>query len=287
VKVAIVSGGTSGIGRGAVDVLLNEGFAVVTFSRDTDKCAILEKELEGKNVLVLSGDVADETFVKSLVEKTMEKYNQVDVLVNNAGWGFWTSAEDGDISTFRDMLDTNVVGVATLTKHVIPHMKDQKSGVIVNISSKAGKNGYVHGSFYCATKFAVMGYSESIRLELRPHGIRVCTICPGMVDTNLFPPGILENRKALRGELSMMEVSDTSAVLKMIVTQSETSNIEDVTIGAERSTPTPDNCLRILSSGLKRPSSSNIVVNGKHKLGSPMLKRGRSFPSVKITNINK
>lgn len=228
-KTAIVSGGTDGIGKAIVQMLLDEGFHVVTFSRDKDRCAALQQELSAE-VTVKTADVADESAMQALVEETVKAHDSVDLLVNNAGWGYWIKADEVDIAKFKALLDTNIVGVAVLTKHVIPHMKKQGSGKIINIASIAGIEGYVDGGFYCASKHAVMGYTKSVRKELNPLGIQVCAICPGMVQTNLFPDEVLESRKKNTGSLHMMRPEDIAHTVKMVVQQSDTSDIQDIVV---------------------------------------------------------
>ncbi len=233
-KTVLISGGTSGIGRAAVLRLLEDGFNVAAFSRNKDKCDKLEKELkkhEGK-YLVLDADVADETAVKKVVEETIERFGSIDILINNAGVAYYVACDEVDTDKLHQMIHTNILGVMLLTKHVVPHMKKNKSGLILNIASISGKSAFPKGEFYSATKYAIMGYSEGLRKELKEYKIKVSTICPGMIKTELFGEKELQRRKELwKGELPvMMEPEDISNVISMICSQPERCEIRDLTI---------------------------------------------------------
>ena len=189
-KTALISGGTDGIGRGAVLQLLSDGFKVVTFSRSKKHCDELKNELgkkfDKKQFLVLEGSVTDGSFLKKAVGTTAAAFKTIDVLINNAGFGYFEEADSVDMKQFKEMIDANVVGLAELTKYVVPHMKKQKSGLIINLASISAKTSGPTREFYSATKFGVMGYSIGLREELRPFGIKVATICPA-ISTTLRP----------------------------------------------------------------------------------------------------
>lgn len=235
-KVALISGGTKGIGRGVVDQLLSDGMAIATFSRNSDQVSRLQEELAGKynadRFLVSNGDVTSEESVAAVVSRVKEKFGQIDVLVNNAGVGYFRDVDAFDLARFEQMISTNIVGVALLTKHVVPVMKVSKKGLIINVASISGKVAFANGEFYSATKFAVMGYSQAIRAELAPFGIKVSTICPGMIKTDFFDEEELERRKKIwNGKIpQMLEVSDITRLVSLITNQSEHSDIQDLTI---------------------------------------------------------
>lgn len=235
-KVALISGGTKGIGRGVVDQLLSDGMAIATFSRNSDQVSRLHEELAGKynadRFLVSNGDVTSEESVAAVVSRVKEKFGQIDVLVNNAGVGYFRDVDAFDLARFEQMISTNIVGVALLTKHVVPVMKVSKKGLIINVASISGKVAFANGEFYSATKFAVMGYSQAIRAELAPFGIKVSTICPGMIKTDFFDEEELERRKKIwNGKIpQMLEVSDITRLVSLITNQSEHSDIQDLTI---------------------------------------------------------
>lgn len=235
-KVALVSGGTKGIGHGVVDQLLSEGMYVATFSRNSDQVSKLQGELASKydadRFLVSQGDVTSEDSVKAVVSQVKEKFGQLDILVNNAGVGYFRDVDTFELSRFEQMITTNIVGVALLTKYVVPIMKERKNGLIINIASISGKVAFANGEFYSATKFGVMGYSQAIRAELAPYGIKVSTVCPGMIKTDFFDEEELERRKKIwNGKVpQMLEVSDITRLVSLIANQSEHSDIQDLTI---------------------------------------------------------
>lgn len=235
-KTALISGGTQGIGRGAVRQLLNDGFNVVTFSRDQSKIDELIKYLsasyDDSKYLVVSGDVRSEESIISVVKQAKEKFGQIDVLINNAGVGYFRDCDKLDLARFESMISTNLVGVALLTKHVVPLMKEQSAGLILNIASISGKIAFANGEFYSATKFGVMGFSQAIRAELAPFGIKVATVCPGMIKTDFFDEEELERRKKLwNGKIpQMLEVEDINRIISLICNQSKHADIQDITI---------------------------------------------------------
>jgi NADP-dependent 3-hydroxy acid dehydrogenase YdfG len=235
-KVALISGGTKGIGKSFVLKLLEEGYKVATFSRNQKNIDQLTKELSQTyspdNYLLLQSDVQVESSVKKMVEEVVNKFGQIDILINNAGTGYFRDSDQMDLTKFQEMIQTNIVGVALVTKHVVPIMKKNKSGLIINVASISGKVAFANGEFYSATKFGVMGYSQAIRAELAPFGIKVSTICPGMIKTDFFDDEELERRKKIwNGKIpQMLDTSDISRVVSLICSQSEHSDIQDITI---------------------------------------------------------
>lgn len=234
-KTVLISGGTSGLGKGMVLQLLKEGFGVSTFSKDGTKCQTLSAEFKEfeKNLLVSAGDVTKEEDNRRIVEATIQRFGRIDILINNAGYGYFPAADAVEQEKFEDMLRVNVVGMTILTKHVLPHMKKQKSGLIINISSISGKVGFGGSEFYNATKFGVMGYSDGLRLELEPFHIKVSTVCPGMVDTPFFTPEEIERRMKTRWNgkrPQMLDASDIVRAISFICNQSEHSNVQDILV---------------------------------------------------------
>jgi NADP-dependent 3-hydroxy acid dehydrogenase YdfG len=231
-KTVLISGGTKGIGKAAVLALLEEGFNVATFSRDKNTCNEFEKELSNnwdpERFLITNANVSSEEEMQKFVASTIQKFNSIDILINNAGFGYFEDSDKVDSERFQEMVQTNLLGLALLTKHVIPIMKEKKSGLIINIASMSGKRSYPRGEFYSATKFGVMGYSDGLRRELQEHGIKVSTICPGVVDTDFFSEQWKKKREE-KGE-PMMSCEDISRVISLICTQSENSNIQHIEV---------------------------------------------------------
>lgn len=236
-KTILISGGTNGIGKGAAQQLLKDGHNVVAFSRTREKCDALTAELTQKypaeRFLVQPAGVNNKKSLLAIVDSTLKKFKSIDVLINNAGFGYFAASDEVDIKRYEDMIQTNVVGMARLTKLVVPQMKKQKSGLILNISSISGTRSSAQGEFYSATKFAVMGYSDGLRKELEEFGIKVSTLCPGMIRTDFFSKEEFARRK--KGKWHgvvppMMEVEDINRIISLICNQSAGCDIQDLTV---------------------------------------------------------
>jgi len=178
-KVVFVTGASSGIAEATVRRLHSKGYTVYAAARRTERMAGL-KEL---GIHVIAMDVTDDASMVTGVEQIIRETGQIDVLVNNAGYGSYGALEDVPLSEGRAQFDVNLFGLARLTQLVLPHMRAQHGGRIVNISSMGGKMHEPLGSWYHATKFAVEGLSDSLRAELRPFGIDVVIIEPGAIRT--------------------------------------------------------------------------------------------------------
>ena len=183
-KVAIVTGGSSGIGERIVELFVEEGAKVVVAARRQEEGAALEKRL---GVRFIRTDVANESDVKTMVDQTVKWFGRVDCLVNNAGVPSpMVSITEIDVPTIDQLLAVNVRGVMLGIKHVAPVMLEQKAGSIINIGSIAGLRGGASGHIYSATKAAVQSITRSAGAELGEKGIRVNTISPGAIVTGIF-----------------------------------------------------------------------------------------------------
>jgi NAD(P)-dependent dehydrogenase (short-subunit alcohol dehydrogenase family) len=178
-KTAIVTGASAGIGEASALALQAKGFTVYAVARRADRMA----ELASKGIVTVSADVTDDASVVALVDRVVAETGRVDVLVNNAGYGSYGALEEVPMAEARRQFDVNVFGLARLTQLVLPHMRAQGSGRIINVSSIGGQVWEPLGAWYHATKFAVEGLSDSLRVELRPHGIDVIVIQPGAIRT--------------------------------------------------------------------------------------------------------
>lgn len=178
-RVALVTGGSSGIGEQTARRFRQAGFEVYAVARRVDRMAHLEAE----GIHVFGMDVTDDASMVSGVERVVAEHGRIDVLVNNAGYGSYGAVEDVPIDEARRQFEVNVFGLARLTQLVTPHMRRQGSGRIINISSIGGKFYEPLGAWYHATKFAVEGFSDSLRVELAPFGIDVVIIEPGPIRT--------------------------------------------------------------------------------------------------------
>ena len=187
-KVAIVTGTTSGIGYETCLSLARDGFYTFATVRDAKKAEkILQvAKKENLNIEIIELDVDDEKSISTAIQKILSKKQRIDVLVNNAGWGLFGSVEDVPIKDFRAQFETNFFGIISIIQKVAPVMRKQKSGVIVNISSVAGKIGFPGSPAYISSKFALEGLSESLRYELGQFGVKVVIIEPGVIKSNFF-----------------------------------------------------------------------------------------------------
>ena len=188
-KVAIITGASSGIGYTTALVLSKAGAKVAIGARRTDKLEQLENEIKknGGGAVAQKLDVTKKTDCDAFVEQVVKKWGTVDILVNNAGLMPLSFIKNLKVDEWEQMIDVNIKGVLFCTAAVIPHLKEKKSGHIVNISSVAGRVVFPSGSVYCATKHAVTALSEGLRQEFSTRSnIRVTCIEPGVVETELL-----------------------------------------------------------------------------------------------------
>lgn len=193
-KNAIVTGGNRGIGYHTVLRLANEGVNVAIIGRDQGALDTAEKNLAdtGVKVLSLKADVADEADVKDAVTKISSEFDSIDILINNAGMMGSGPFLESTTENFEKMMQVNVFGMYHMLKAVLPSMVDQVSGDVVNIASVSGLRSGPGGSLYSATKFAVIGMTEGLLKEMRPHNIRMSYLTPSAVNTALIGNSTLQ-----------------------------------------------------------------------------------------------
>ncbi len=196
--VAIVTGGSKGIGLAIARALLERGMQVAISARKDDELQRAARELGGGdpstalgagNVLAVRADVQDAADAQRLVDETARRFGGVDVLVNNAGVGRFANVADMPLDAWRQVIDTNLNGVFYCTRAVIPEMKRRGAGFIINISSLAGKNAFTGGAAYCASKAGLNAFSEALMQEVRHDNIRVSYVMPGSVSTGFGDHG--------------------------------------------------------------------------------------------------
>ena len=193
-QVAIVTGGGSGIGRALTEALAREGVRVVIASRRTDVLRSTAHEinetLSAERVFPYEFDIRDRAQIDELARDVFERWQAIDVLINNSGLAVPESVEAATDEGWDTVMETNLRGVMQLVRAVLPHMRQNDFGDIVNISSQAGKHGYADVPSYCASKFGLLGYAEALRDDIRKSGanIRVFNFCPGLVDVENTRP---------------------------------------------------------------------------------------------------
>lgn len=183
-KTAIVTGGSRGIGFATARALAKQGCRVVICSKQQAGLKKAEQELkaEGLDVVAMPCDISKPDNIRKFAAAVKKKFAAVDILVNNAGVGYYELFANTKEEKIKETIDVNITGLVLMTKHVLPLMN--KGGIIINISSGAGKTGYAGLAVYCASKFAVLGFTESLAGELK--GVKAVAVCPGGVDTDMY-----------------------------------------------------------------------------------------------------
>ena len=215
-RVAIITGGGRGIGHATALAFATAGADIVLAARTIGEISAVAEEVRalGRRALAIPTDVQHKAAVDAMVAKTLDTFGKVDILVNNAGVAIHNPIpkireEDWDVT-----MAVNLKGVFLCTQAVFGLMCEQQSGHIVNVSSVSGKYGHVNGGAYCASKFAVVGFTETTNNEGRPHGVKASVVCPGPVDTKMrrdnHPDDVIEH-------LTLPE--DVAALILFLLTQ--------------------------------------------------------------------
>jgi len=187
--VVVITGATSGIGRETALGFARAGARVAVAGRRVERLKELVSEIEAKGgeALAVTTDVADQKQVERLIEKAVERFGRIDTLVNNAGVGIAARFTEMKLEDFRRVMDVNFWGAVYASKAAVPLMRAQPAGgVIINVSSILGKRGVPFETAYCASKFALAGFSEALRTEVMADRVDVSTIFPGAVETEIF-----------------------------------------------------------------------------------------------------
>lgn len=187
-KIVVITGASSGIGKESASEFAKLRASVVLVSRDKDKLEEVAKELSQyqTQILVCACDISQKDQVNQMSKQVLEKFGTVDVLVNNAGFGIYGNFNDLKAEGIESQMATNYLGMVYCTKTFLPKMLEQKSGHIVNVASVAASFGIPGMAGYCASKFAMLGFSESLYHELKGSGIGITVVSPIMVKTNFF-----------------------------------------------------------------------------------------------------
>ena len=236
-KVAVVTGSSTGIGYETSLILARSGFLTYATMRNLNKSENMKSVAtrEKLPIRIKQLDVTDDVSVKNAIQTITSEAGRIDILVNNAGYGLNGAFEDLDMDEIKAQYETNLFGLIRTTQAVLPIMRRQKSGTIVNISSGAGRFGFPTGSAYVSTKFAVEGLSESMSYELEPFGINVVIVEPGVIRSN-FGDGLIVAKKSRdpNSPYSQMMQRSAAGFEKMIKNASSPDVVAKVVLDAIR-----------------------------------------------------
>jgi len=227
-KVALITGASAGIGRASALALAEEGANLILTARRKERLEEIAAKVEkaGGKVVSMIGDATQEDIAKKCVNAAVQTFGTLDILINNVGVGNYKDLVNTSAEEYDEMMDTNFRSTFLFTRHAVPVMIKQGSGTILMISSMAGVYGFAGEAVYSATKFAQVGFAQSLDKELRPKGIRVGVICPGGVKTEFaIGKGRTEEGVASSG---MLDPEDVASVVVLACTQSPNSRIIEV-----------------------------------------------------------
>jgi len=206
-KVVIITGASSGIGEGCVKEFANKGSFIVLAARNIDKLNHISEKLNLENHLCVKCDVTKENDCKKLIESTFKKYGKIDILINNAGISMRANFEDVKVDVIKKVMDVNFFGMVYCTKYALKHLIKSK-GTVVGISSISGYVGLPGRTGYAASKFAMNGFLDCLRVENMKNGLRVLTVAPGFVASNIRNSALnsdgIEQKESPRDESKMM-----------------------------------------------------------------------------------
>ncbi len=224
-KIAIVTGAGKGIGRAIAVELLEAGFFTALCSRSQESAASLEAEISSfaGNFMVSSVDISIEEEIERFISSVAEKKGRIDVLINNAGVVYTGPVEKTDTEQWDEMMAVNARGAFLMVKHSLPFIPN--GGHIVNIGSNASKKGFPGWAAYCASKFAVLGFTNSLREELRDRGIKVSAVLPGPTRTDIW-----DSLGGKWDRTKMMSPEVTAKTVMSVINQPPGANIDEIDI---------------------------------------------------------
>jgi NADP-dependent 3-hydroxy acid dehydrogenase YdfG/tetratricopeptide (TPR) repeat protein len=239
-KIALITGATAGIGKATAEVFAKAGYSLILTGRREERLELLQADIQAEfdtHSVVLPFDIRDLSATKSAVEHLDQAWCNVDILINNAGLakGF-DPIHSGNIEDWETMIDTNIKGLLYMTRLISPFMVARKTGHIINLSSTAGKEAYLNGNVYCATKFAVEALTKTMRMDLVAHNIRVSQIAPGHVEETEFAltrfDGNVERAAKVYENFQPLRAIDVAETILFIATRPAHVNIQDILIAS-------------------------------------------------------
>lgn len=235
-SVIFITGATAGFGKAIAQKFSEAKWDVIINGRRKERLAQLEEELKanGSKVLSLPFDVRNEQEVNNAIQQLPQEWKKIDVLINNAGLAAGSNLiQDGNSADWNTMIDTNVKGLLYVTQNVIPGMIAAKKGHIINMSSIAGKEAYMKGNVYCATKHAVDALTKSMRVDLLEHGIKVSSVDPGAAETEFSLvrlKGDVEKAKAVYKGFQPLVAEDIAEIVYFVATRPAHVCINDLIV---------------------------------------------------------
>ena len=233
-KTALVTGATSGIGRATAIELASKGYQIIATGRREDRLEELKDLIKDVPVYTMAFDVRDKVAIEEAFGALPQAWQQIEVLVNNAGNAHGLSPiQTGDVDDWDAMIDINVKGLLYVSRAVLPFMLKHKKGHIVNIGSIAGKEVYANGNVYCASKFAVDALSKAMRLDLVQEGIKVSEVNPGLVETEFSEvrfKGDKDRAATVYQGYQALQAQDIAELISFMVTRPAHVNLAEVLI---------------------------------------------------------
>jgi NAD(P)-dependent dehydrogenase (short-subunit alcohol dehydrogenase family) len=224
-KVALITGASRGIGLAIARSLAGLGAKIALCARDPKRLEAAAAGLKqsGASVVAIPADIRGANEIAALVRETEQSLGPIEILVNNAGIGYFAPVQEAAEANWDSVLDTNLKAAFLLSKAVAPGMIERRGGHIINIGSLAGKSAFAGGAIYCASKWGLLGLTQCMAEDLRPHGVRVSAVLPGSVATDFSPHAGKDTSKMLQPE-------DVAHAVEGIVTQAPQSFISEVLI---------------------------------------------------------
>ena len=225
-----MTGAGRGIGKAVSVALARAGCRVVLAARTREQIEAVQKEIlsRGSDALALPTDLTVDEDIQRLVEATQTKWGAADILINNAGWGKRAPVVSANLTDWDQTFRLNLRAPMVLAKALLPNMIAKGEGAVINIGSVSGKTGEANGAAYSASKFGLIGFTQSLYEEVREHGIKVAVILPGFVDTLLIPP----NRQLDRSK--MLQADDIAQTVLFVLTSPATSCPVEITVRPQR-----------------------------------------------------
>jgi 3-oxoacyl-[acyl-carrier protein] reductase len=229
-KVALVTGAGRGIGRAVALMLAQSGCRVILCARTVEQLQAVEREIKNHNgtACAVPADLTDDAAVQRVAAESRLSFGSVDILINNAGWGKRAPVAKARIEDWDQTFRLNLRAPMMLARELLPDMIAKGEGAVINIGSVSGKTGEANGAAYSASKFGLIGFTQSLYEEVREHGIKVSVILPGFVDTPLIPP----NRQLDRRK--MIQPSDIAHAVYYVLTSAATCCPVEITVRPQR-----------------------------------------------------